>query len=185
MAPYDVHDGDESYTGLLGKYRVPKYDRRIEALGAVDESTAVLGLARAQARSPETSNVLLQVQRDLYTLMSEIAAAPDNVEIFRVINADRVKWVETTIAEFEGRIKMPEEFIVPGDSLPGAALDMARTVIRRAERRVVELTHTGDVLNLHLVRYLNRASSLCYTLELFENTLSGYDRPTLARDSSG
>jgi cob(I)alamin adenosyltransferase len=182
MAPYDVHDGDESYTGLLGKYRVPKYDRRIEALGAVDESTAVLGLARAQARSPETAKVLLRVQRDLYTLMSEIAAAPDNVEIFRAIDADRVKWLETTIGEFESRVKMPEEFIVPGDSLPGAALDIARTVIRRAERRVVELTHTGDVLNLNLLRYLNRASNLCYTLELFENSLAGHDTPTLAKD---
>jgi cob(I)alamin adenosyltransferase len=182
MAPHDIHDGDESYTGLLGKHRVPKYDRRIEALGAVDESTAVLGLARAQASSPETSKVLLQVQRDLYTLMSEIAAAPDNVEIFRAIDADTVKWLETTIGEFERLVKMPEEFIVPGDSLPGAALDLARTVIRRAERRVVELTHTGDVSNLNLVRYLNRASNLCYTLELFENSLAGHDHPTLAKD---
>jgi len=184
MAPFDVHDGDESYTGLLGKNRVPKYDRRIEALGAVDESTAVIGLARAQARSPETATVLLQVQRDLYTLMSEIAAAPDNVEIFRAIDAARVQWLETNIGEFERRVKMPEEFIVPGDSLPAAALDLARTVIRRAERRVVELTHTGDVLNLNLVRYLNRASNLCYTLELYENSLAGHDHPTLAKDLS-
>jgi cob(I)alamin adenosyltransferase len=182
MAPPDVHDGDESYTGLLGKYRVPKYDRRIEALGAVDESTAVLGLARAQARSPETVKALLQLQRDLYTLMSEIAAAPDNVEIFRAIDENRVNGLEATIREFEGRIKMPEEFIIPGDSLPGAALDVARTVIRRAERRVVELTHTGDVKNLNLVRFLNRASNLCFILELFENSLSGHDHPTLAKD---
>jgi cob(I)alamin adenosyltransferase len=184
MAPYDVHDGDESYTGLLGKNRVPKYDRRVEALGAVDECTAVLGLARVQARSPETASVLLQLQRDLYTLMSEIAAAPDNEEIFQAINADRVSWLETTIGEFERRIKMPEEFIIPGDSLPGAVLDLARTVIRRAERRVVELTHAGDVQNLNLIRFLNRASNLCYTLELFENTLAGRDHPTLAKDLS-
>jgi cob(I)alamin adenosyltransferase len=182
MTPYDIHDGDESYTGLLGKDRVPKYDRRIEALGAVDECTAVLGLARVQARSAETGKALLQVQHDLYILMTEIAAIPDHVENFRSIDAGRVEWLEATIGEIERHVIMPEEFIIPGDSLPGAALDMARTVIRRAERRVVELTHAGDVRNLNLVRYLNRASNLCYTLELYENSLSGHDHPTLAKD---
>jgi cob(I)alamin adenosyltransferase len=182
MPPYDNHDGDESYTGLLGKDRVPKYDRRIEALGALDESTAVLGMARVQANSPETAKALLQLQHDLYILMSEVAASPENVKSFRAIDSDKVKWLETTIHEFELRIIMPEEFIIPGDSLPGAALDVARTVIRRAERRVVELTHAGDVHNLNLLHYLNRASNLCYTLELFENTLAGHDHPTLAKD---
>jgi len=182
MSPYDAHEGDESYTGLLGRGRVPKYDRRIEALGAVDESTAALGLARAQARSPETAKALLQVQRDLYALMAEIAATPENVENYRAIDGERVKWLETTIHEFDLRVNMPFEFIVPGDSIPEAALDLARTVIRRAERRVVELTHAGDVQNVDLVRYLNRVSSLCYVLELFENTLAGRERPTLAKD---
>jgi len=184
MTPDDVHNGDEGYTGLLGKDRVPKFDRRIEALGAVDESTAALGLARVQVKSPETIRVLLQVQHDLYTLMTEIAATPENVEKFRAIGTDKVKWLETTIKEFEQRVKMPVEFIIPGDSLPGAALDLARTVIRRAERRVVELTHTGDVQNFNLVRYLNRASNLCYTLEMFENSLAGHDHPTLAKNLS-
>jgi cob(I)alamin adenosyltransferase len=182
MCPYDNHDGDEGYTGLLGRDRVPKYDRRIEALGAVDESNAALGLARAQARSSETSKVILQVQRDLYTLMAEIAATPENVDNYRAIDAARVKWLETTIQEFDQRINMPFEFIVPGDSLTGATLDLARTVIRRAERRVVELTHAGDVQNSNLVRYLNRASNLCYALELYENIQSGQSRPTLAKD---
>jgi cob(I)alamin adenosyltransferase len=182
MASYDTHDGDESYTGLLGRDRVPKYDRRIEALGAVDESSAALGLARVQARSPDTFQALLQLQRDLYTLMAEIAATPENVESFRAIDADRVKWLETTLHDFDLRIIKPDEFIIPGDSLPGAALDLARTMIRRAERRVVELTHAGDVQNINLVRYLNRASNLCYSLELFENFLAGQNRPTLAKD---
>jgi cob(I)alamin adenosyltransferase len=182
MASHDVHDGDEGYTGLLGRDRVPKYDRRVEALGAVDESTASLGLARVQARSPETVKVILQVQHDLYTLMAEIAATSENAENYRAIDAGKVKWLETTIHEFEQRVKMPDEFIIPGDSLPGAALDLARTVIRRAERRVVELTHGGDIQNFNLVRYLNRASNLCYTLEMFENSLAGRDHPTLAKD---
>jgi cob(I)alamin adenosyltransferase len=182
MSTYDAHDGDEGYTGLLGRGRVPKYDRRIEALGAVDESTAALGLARAQASSTETAKTLLQVQRDLYSLMAEIAATPEKAGNYRAIDGERIKWLETTIRDFDLRVKMPVEFIVPGDSLPGAALDLARTVIRRAERRVVELTQAGDVQNFDLVRYLNRASNLCYVLELFENSLAGQDRPTLAKD---
>ena len=181
MSPYGTHDGDESYTGLLGKDRVPKSDRRIEALGAVDECTAVLGVARTQARSPETGKVLLHVQRDLYVLMAELAATPENVENFRAINENSVKWLEIAIHQFEQLVDMPEEFIVPGDSLQGAMLDVARTVIRRAERRVVELTHFGDVQNFELVRYLNRASNLCYVLELYENSLAGQARPTLAK----
>jgi cob(I)alamin adenosyltransferase len=183
MSPYDTHDGDEGYTGLLGRDRVPKYDRRVEALGAIDESNAALGLARAQVRSPETARVLLQLQRDLYTLMAEIASTPENAENYRAIDAARVEWLETTIHEFDQRINMPFEFIIPGDSLPGATLDLARTVIRRAERRVVELTHAGDLQNMNLVRYLNRASNLCYALELFENIQAGQNRPTLAKDS--
>jgi len=114
--------------------------------------------------------------------MAEIAATPEKTENYRAIDGERVKWLETTIRDFDLRIKMPVEFIVSGDSLPGAALDLARTVIRRAERRVVELTHAGDVQNFDLVRYLNRASNLCYVLELFENTLAGQDYPTLAKD---
>ncbi len=182
MSPYDTHDGDESYTGLLGRERVPKYDRRIEALGAIDESSAALGMARAQARAIETAKVILQVQRDLYALMAEIAAPADKADNYRVIDGERIEWLESTTRDFELRVKMPVEFIVPGDLLPGACFDLARAVIRRAERRVVELFHAGDVQNFDMVRYLNRVSSLCYVLELFENSLAGQDRPTLARD---
>jgi cob(I)alamin adenosyltransferase len=182
MSPRDKLNTDESYTGLLGRERVPKTDRRIEALGAVDESNAALGLARAQVRSHEAAETILQIQRDLYALMTEIAASPEKAADYRAIDAEKVKWLEKTIQEFDLRVNMPFEFIVPGDSLPGAALDLARTVIRRAERRVVELTHAGDIQNIELVRYLNRASSLCYVMELFEYILAGQDRPTLAKD---
>ncbi len=182
MSPRDPHDGDETYTGLLGRNRVPKYDRKIEALGAVDEGNAALGLARAQAKSPETIEVILQVQRDLYALMSEIAANPENVENFRSIDIQKINWMESTIQKFDRKVNMPFEFIVPGDSLAEAALDLARTVIRRAERRVVELAHAGDVENPNIVHYLNRASYLCYLMELFENIQAGQARPTLAKD---
>jgi cob(I)alamin adenosyltransferase len=174
--------GDDGTTGLLGEGRVPKTHPRIETLGALDESTATLGLARAQARDPRSSGILLETQRDLYKLMAEVAATPENAERFHAIDAARVDWLEAQIEALSATVTMPREFILPGDSLAGAALSMARAVIRRAERRVVELFEARELSNPELVRYLNRLSSLCFVLELVENAAAGKDT-TLAKDS--
>lgn len=172
--------GDDGTTGLLGEGRVPKTHPRIETLGALDESTATLGLARAQARDPRSSGILLEAQRDLYKLMAEVAATPENAEKFRAIDAARVDWLEAQIGALSATVTMPREFILPGDSLAGAALSMARAVIRRAERRVVELFDEQEVSNPDLQRYLNRLSSLCFVLELLENKAAG-NQTTLAK----
>src|SRR5512146_2767191 len=89
--------GDEGYTGLLGEGRVAKEDLRLEALGSVDEAGAALGLARAHARSPEGPALLLHIQRDLYGLMAELAAPPENAERFRTIDAQKVAWLEAQV----------------------------------------------------------------------------------------
>src|SRR5919198_1333373 len=86
--------GDDGTTSLLGEGRVAKYHVRIEAVGTLDESTAALGLARAQCRDPRASKILLEAQRDLYKLMAEVAATPENAEKFRFIDARRVTWLE-------------------------------------------------------------------------------------------
>jgi cob(I)alamin adenosyltransferase len=182
MSSFEASDGDESYTSLLGKGKVPKNDRRIEALGTVDECTATLGLARALARAPETTRILLQMQRDLYILMAEIASPTENVGIFSAIDRARVTWLEETTHSIIQKVTVPDEFIVPGDTLPGAMLDLTRTVVRRAERRVAELLHSGDIQNRELVRYLNQASTLCFFLELYEISFTGKDRLTLAKE---
>jgi cob(I)alamin adenosyltransferase len=173
--------GDEGYTGLLGPGRVAKEDPRIEALGAVDEANAALGAARAHARSPEAAGLLLAVQRDLYELMSELAAAPQNAERFRAIDAQKVSWLETQVDRLTKIVEIPREFIVPGDTVAGACLDLARTVVRRAERRVADLVHRGELANPQLLRYLNRLSSFCFVLELLENQTAGNANITLAR----
>ena len=171
--------GDDGTTGLLGEGRVPKYHVRMEAVGTLDEASAALGLARAQCEAPtpkgtlQTPRILLEVQRDLYKLMAEVAATPENAEKFRGIDEERVKWLEQTTDELSKVVGMPKEFILPGDTLGGAALSLARAVIRRAERRVVELYDGDVVVNQHLQRYLNRLSSLCFVLELLENQHSG------------
>jgi cob(I)alamin adenosyltransferase len=175
--------GDDGTTGLLGEGRVMKYDARIEAIGTVDESTAALGLARAQCLDPRSGSILLEAQRDLYKLMAEVAATPENAEKFRGIDASRVKWLEEQTDELSKVVEMPKEFILPGDSLAGAALSLARAIIRRAERRVVEMFDTDGLSNPDLQRYLNRLSSLCFVLELLENKAAGHTT-TLAKEDT-
>jgi cob(I)alamin adenosyltransferase len=173
--------GDDGTTNLLGEGRVAKYHARIEAVGTLDESTAALGLARAQCRDPRSRRIVLEAQRDLYRLMAEVAATPENAEKFRFIDSARVAWLEEHTDELSKRVEMPKEFILPGDSVAGAALSLARAVIRRAERRVVELFDAEELKNPDLQRYLNRLSSLCFVLELLENQAAG-NKTTLAKE---
>ncbi len=173
--------GDDGYTGLLGEGRVAKEDLRLEALGAVDEANAALGLVRALLKSAEVPELILQVQRDLYGLMAEVSATMENAQRFRTIDAERVAWLETQTDQFSKQVKLPKEFIVPGDSVAGAYFDLARAVVRRAERRVAALLHQKEVENAQLLRYLNRLSSLCFVLELYENQVAGNTKLTLAR----
>ncbi len=173
MSPFYTRTGDEGTTGLLGEGRVPKFDLRIEALGALDEATAALGLARAGVRADRIGPLLLEIQRDLYHLMAEVGATPENAAKFRKIDETRVKWLEEQTDAIEKVVELPREFIIPGETQASAALALARTVVRRAERRVVELFYEQKLDNLSLVAYLNRLSSLCFVLELLENQSEG------------
>ncbi len=181
MPSFYSRAGDDGYTGLLGEGRVPKYDLRLEVLGTIDEAMAAIGLARVQCRAAESGELLLKVQRELYLLMGEVAATPENAEKFRKIDAKSVSWLEERSESLEQQVELPREFILPGDTLAGAALDLARTVIRRSERRVAELLHRGGISNPELLRYLNRLSSLLFILELRENQAAGKSNPTLAK----
>jgi len=172
--------GDDGTTSLLGEGRVTKYHARIEAVGTLDESTAALGLARAQCVDPRSGDIILEAQRDLYKIMAEVAATPENAERFRMIDSSRVTWLEEQTDAISEIVEMPKEFILPGDSLAGAALSLARAIVRRAERRVVELHDEQKVSNPDLQRYLNRLSSLCFVLELLENKAAGH-QTTLAK----
>ena len=165
--------GDDGSTGLLGEGRVPKYHIRMDALGALDEASAALGLARAQCTAPQTPPILLEAQRDIYKLMAEVAATPENAQRFHFIDEARVGWLEAQTDELSEVVEMPKEFILPGDTLGGAALSMARAIVRRAERAVVGLFDEDEVANPDLQRYLNRLSSLCFVLELLENQNAG------------
>jgi cob(I)alamin adenosyltransferase len=182
MTRFYTRTGDDGYTGLLGEGRVPKYHPQPEAVGEVDEASAALGIARATCQMAEIGPLLLEVQRDLYHLMAELAARPENAARFRQITGERVSWLEEKTDNLSQQVKLPKEFIIPGDTPGGAALALARTIVRRAERRVAEVLHKELVENGELLRYLNRLSSLCFVLELAENQHAGKHHPTLAKE---
>ncbi len=180
--PFFTARGDDGSTGLLGEGRIAKDDPRMETIGAVDEAGAAIGVARSLCAAAETPTLLLQVQRDLYGLMGEVAATPENASRFRVIDSVRVTWLEEQIRRLGQTVIMPREFIVPGDTQSGAFLDLARTITRRAERRMVALFHTHQLENKALLGYLNRLSSLLFLLELVEAQHAGHGRLTLAKE---
>jgi cob(I)alamin adenosyltransferase len=175
--------GDEGTTGWLGPDRVPKYHPQIAASGDLDEASAVLGLARAVATAPAIRAALLETQRDLYHMMAEVSAAPEAAARFRRIDAGRVAWLEEQTGAFSASLPPLKEFVVPGDSLAGAALHIARTIVRRAERQIVYLHDQGALNNPELMRYLNRLSSLCFVLALVEDAAAGVSQATLAKDA--
>jgi cob(I)alamin adenosyltransferase len=182
MTKFYTKTGDDGYTGQLGKDRIAKYDPRIETIGAVDEANAAIALARTLCLSSESSTILVQVQKDLYQLMAEVSAQPDHAQQFRKINADRVGWLEKQADEISTKVTIPNEFIIPGDSKAGAALDLARTIVRRAERQLAYLYHHKQIESAELLHYLNRLSSLCFVLELLENQASGAQKTSLAKE---
>lgn len=177
-----TRDGDDGFTGLLGEGRVPKYHSRPQTYGTIDEASSALGLARALSITPEVTQLVITVQRDLYHMMAEVAAVPEQAHKFRRIDIDRVAWLENQIASYESLVDMPEEFVLPGDTPAGAAFDLARTIVRRAERFVAALVHEEQLENEALLVYLNRLSSLCFVLALHANQAGGVSRLSLAKE---
>jgi len=173
--------GDEGYTSLLGKEKVAKYDLRPEAYGTVDEASAFMGLVRAEAATSERSTTLiLESQRDLWVLMGELATA-SGVDLPKRITAERTTWLEAETDKLGAETPPLTQFVIPGDNKISALLDVARTVIRRAERHATRLLHADDAVNPEIVRYLNRLSSLLFALARYEELLAG-DHTTLAKD---
>src|SRR5579862_8060601 len=159
--------GDEGTTGLFGGGRVAKDDPRVEAYGDVDELNATLGLARAIETDPRIDEILVAVQRDLFGL-GALLATPDPAKMREQLAKARID--ETRITQLEGAIDDGEAeltplraFIIPGGSPKAATLHIARTVCRRAERRVVHLSHSVDLPPLAAI-YLNRLSDLLFVL---------------------
>ena len=175
MKKFYTSKGDDGTTGLLGNERVPKYHPRIKAVGAVDEASAALGLARAQAEDLEINQLVKTVQKDLYQIMTLLVLEEPNPDKFPDLQQSQIQWLEDRIEDYTEEIDSPEGFILPGDTISSAAFGLARTIIRRAERTIVELNDHGMVCSEKILPYLNRLSSLCFVMELFTTD----DQPSL------
>lgn len=175
QARVTTRTGDSGTTGLIGRERVPKWDARPDTFGTVDEATSALGLARALSAQPRVTEIILRLQRELYVLMAELATSPEEQgkHAAMVITAEHVAGLETLTDELKRDVEIGNVFVVPGETVPGAALDLARTVVRRAERMVAKLLHDGVVANGELLRYLNRLSDVVFVLARYEEAGEG------------
>jgi cob(I)alamin adenosyltransferase len=166
--------GDEGYTDLMGPERVPKYDLRPETYGTLDEASSALGLARALSGLEKTREILHEVQHDLYLMMAEVATPlPQLEKITYRIKAEQADHLDAMIRELEGLVELPKAFVLPGASAASAAIDLGRTIVRRAERHAVELVHKEQMPPGNVLRYLNRLSSLLFLLARYEEHASG------------
>ena len=164
--------GDDGTTGLFYGGRVSKADAAPEAYGAVDEAVAALGLARAVAEVDEIRSLILTLQRDLFVVGADLATNPDKRDRLKsgesLVTSGMTERLEREIDQIVATHPLPEYFIVPGANRSSAALDLARTLVRRAERRCVEMREAGREVNSDALRYLNRLSDLLFTMARWE-----------------
>ena len=168
--------GDRGDTGLFGGGRVGKDHPRVEAYGDVDELNAAIGLARSIELMPRIDEVLVPVQRDLFGL-GALLATPDLDKMHQQlakarIDEARIAQLEHAIDDGDRELEPLRAFILPGGTPKSAALHVARTVCRRAERRVVHLQHEVEIPPIVVV-YLNRLSDLLFTLARLANARAG------------
>jgi cob(I)alamin adenosyltransferase len=163
--------GDDGTTGLLEGGRRAKDDVRIEAYGTVDELSSALGVAIAQCKEPWTTSLLREIQCDLFALGARLAS-PGKVPAGVPFGEDRLTTLETAIDEVDRQVPALRQFIRPGGDPAAATLHLARTICRRAERRVVTL-HRDDPLDPFFLRYLNRLADLLFSLARYVNHKAG------------
>lgn len=168
--------GDDGTTGLLGGGRVSKTDLRIEAYGTVDEASSALGLAKALTSQGRVREIAERLQRDLYRLGAVLATNPKVGATFASLDDGDVAGLDALLRELEAESPMPDGFVLPGQTPASGALDLARTVTRRAERRCLELLDRqpgiADGGDRAALRYLNRLSLVLFALARFEEARS-------------
>ena len=165
--------GDTGDTGLLYGGRVSKSDLRCEAYGTVDEAVSSLGIARSLSKSTTLTKIIKVLQEELFTIGAELATDSSEysklLKHFNVVTSGMILNLEKLIDELNDQIILPRAFIIPGGSYASAALDLSRSIIRRAERRVVSLKEQDMLHNQLVLQYLNRAADLIFIMARFED----------------
>ena len=165
--------GDQGETGLLYGGRVSKANPRTEAYGTVDEAVSALGLAKALSENNFVRETIDGLQRELFTVGAELATDPADrdklLKHFSVVTSKMTELLERSIDTIAAQVKLPREFIIPGGSPASAAIDIARSTLRRAERRAVALSDASQLHSPELLRYLNRASDLLFMLARYQD----------------
>jgi cob(I)alamin adenosyltransferase len=173
--------GDKGKTGLLSGERVRKYSPRVEAYGTLDELNSWIGHVRALNGDTEVEAALAELQPVIHALCSDVAApvgkTPDDVNVPRIDEA-KTGWLESEIDRMSADLPELTHFILPGGSPPGSALHIARTVCRRAERRLAELNDSEGGLNPDAYRFVNRLSDYLFTLARWANKRAGKEEET-------
>ena len=164
--------GDDGTTGLWYGGRVPKSDLRPEAYGAVDEAASMLGLARAAAGDePEIHADIVRLQTELFVAGAELATAPEAADRLEAgvsrVTEEMVDRLESDIDRYMERVELPPKFVIPGGTELSARLDLARTAVRRAERRVALLKDAGELADDTVLGYLNRLSDALFAMARF------------------
>jgi cob(I)alamin adenosyltransferase len=165
--------GDDGSTGLWYGGRVPKSGGRPEAYGAVDETASALGLARVVAEEihPEQAADNHRIQNELFIAGAELATAPEAAGRLEPgvskVTGEMIERLESDIDKYMARVDLPPKFVIPGGSELSARLDVARTAMRRAERRVVDLKLDGELTDETVLKFLNRASDTLFAMARF------------------
>lgn len=180
-----TRSGDEGSTSLGDGKRVPKFDPRVEAYGTVDEANAVIGVAILYVKHSEIRELLARIQNDLFDVGADLCKPQKDTGPSLRLNTTQVTWIEGQIDLYNSHLGPLNSFVLPGGSDASAYLHVARTVVRRAERRVAQLAAT-QAINHVLLEYLNRLSDLLFVLSRFLNDRGHADvtwRPGLNQES--
>ena len=165
--------GDDGSTSLWYGGRVPKHHGRTDAYGTLDEACSQLGLARALCGSEqaELAADILRLQDDIFVAGAELATAPEAAgrleDGISRATEEMVAELEELIDRYMARVELPPKFVIPGGNQLSAALDVARTTIRRAERRISELNEAGEIAGETVIHFINRASDAVYAMARF------------------
>ena len=183
MSDVEKWRGDLGLTDLIDKQDVPKFDLRIEVLGQLDEASSALGMVRACSTSEETKSMILEIQRDLCWMMSDLAAVSAEKREPTHTTTDRVRSLEAEFHRRTAATPLGNTFVVPGDSQSSATLHLARSIVRRAERYVTLLEREAGLPDSNILPYLNRLSALLYVVARGEDQAEG-TAPTRAHPST-